>query len=149
MIIEIFKKSTVYTLAIAFAFTSLVPLLEPQNVLAQSTVSDTVQVTLTVDTGISITSPADVTMAPNIGITSNGSIGGTTWNVKTNDPDGYILSVRASTTPALRNGVISSFIDYTPTTPGTPETWNTPTNSIEFGYSAFGTNVSTASWGTG
>ncbi len=146
--IKIIKKSAVYTLGIGIVAGSLFPVFEPEYLRAQ-TASDTVQVSLTVDAGISITSPADVTMSPNISVSANSSIGSSVWNIKTNDPDGYTLTVRSSTTPALKQGAIASFADYTPGTPGTPETWNTPSSSVEFGYSAYGTHVNTGTWGTG
>lgn len=149
MNLDILKKSAAYTAYAGIVLSSLFPFIEPNLAIAQTSATDTVQVTLTVDTGISITSPADVTMSPNLGISANSSIGSNTWNVKTNDPDGYTLTVRSSTTPAMRQGSVASFADYTPTTPGTPETWNTPASSVEFGYSAYGTHVNTSTWGTG
>lgn len=109
--------------------------LEPSTVDA---VSDEIIVNLTVESGISITSPADVTMS-NMGTAVNVSTGWAIWNVKTNDPDGYTLGVKASTSPAMRNG-ISSFADYTEATPATPETWSV-TNAVEFGFSGLGTDV--------
>lgn len=108
---------------------------EPNTV---SAVSDEVIVNLTVQSGISITSPADVTMS-NMGTAVNVSTGWAIWNVKTNDPDGYTLAVKATTTPAMRNGV-SSFVDYTESTPGTPQTWSV-SNAVEFGFSGLGSDV--------
>ena len=108
---------------------------EPQVVGA---VSDEVIVNLTVESGISITSPADVTMS-NMGTAVNTSTGWAIWNVKTNDPDGYTLAVKATTSPAMRNGV-SSFADYTEATPATPDTWSV-SSAVEFGFSGLGTDV--------
>ncbi len=112
-----------------------------------ASVNDSVIVTLTVGSGITITTPADVTMAPNIGIAASGSIGSAVWNVKTNRATGYSLAVKASASPALVSGA-NSFADYTETVNGTPELWSVPSGSKEFGYSAYGTDVSTATWGT-
>ncbi len=115
-----------------------------------SAVDDDVLVNLTVDSGISITSPADVTMS-NLGTAVNTSTGSAVWNVKTNDPDGYTLSVKASTAPALVSGS-NSFLDYTETTPGTPETWSPDAGTIQFGFSGIGLdvkNVNTDQYGVG
>lgn len=109
-------------------------------------VTDNVVVTLTVDSGISISDGAAVTMAPNISITANGSIGSSSWTVITNDVDGYNLVVGASTTPALVSGV-NSFANYTEAVAGTPEAWVVASGAKEFGYSAYGTDTSTVTWG--
>lgn len=104
-----------------------------------SAVDDTILVNLTVDSGISITSPADVTMS-NLGTAVNNSTGSAVWNVKTNDPDGYSLSVKASTAPALVSGG-NSFADYTEAVAGTPDTWSVGSGSYEFGFSGIGDDV--------
>lgn len=119
---------------------------EPTMAIA-ATATDSVVVTLTVNSGITITTPADVTMTPSIGIAANGSIGSAVWNVKTNRATGYSLAVKASASPALVSGA-NSFADYTEAVNGTPELWSVPSGSKEFGYSAFGTDTSTTTWGT-
>jgi hypothetical protein len=116
------------------------------TVVTAAAIADDVIVTLVVDSGIAITSPTDVTMAPNIGISANSSIGTAVWNVKTNHATGYSLGVKALTSPALKNGAISQFADYQT---GTPTVWAPTASSYQFGYSAFGTTVSTTTWGTG
>ena len=121
--------------------------IEPRVAVA-ATATDNVIVTLTVDSGISITTPSDVTMAPNISMSANGSIGSATWNVKTNHATGYTLAVKASASPALVSGS-NSFADYTEAVNATPDVWSVPSGSKEFGYSAFGTDTSTTTWGTG
>src|SRR5680860_387078 len=77
--------------------------LEPTVTIAASA-TDNVIVTLNVDAGISITDGANALMAPNIGLTSNKSVGSSSWNVKTSSATGYTLAVKASTSPALKNG---------------------------------------------
>lgn len=114
----------------------MVTMFEP--VVTQA-VDDVIVVSLTVDSGISITSPADVVMS-NIGTGIDNSTGGATWNVKSNDPDGYTLNVKASTAPAMVSGG-NSFADYTETTPGTPQAWSVDSGTSEFGFSGFGTDV--------
>ncbi len=148
MILKTLNKTVAYSLCAGVIMSSVFAGLEPSYLGAQSA-SDTVVVSLTVDSGITITSPADTTLAPNLGVAANSAIGSTTWNVKTNDPDGYGLTVRASTTPALRTAGGIGIANYTPAVPGTPDTWDVPGGVVEFGYSAYGTDVSTATWGTG
>ncbi len=123
------------TFLIALVLVMGIPFFEPVTV---SAVDDTILVNLTVDSGIAISTPADVTMS-NIGLAVNSSTGGTSWNVISNDPDGYTLEVRASTSPAMQSGT-DSFDDYTEGTPGTPDAWSV-TSAYEFGFSGFGTDI--------
>ncbi len=115
-----------------------------------ATAPDNVIVSLVVDAGLTITSPVDVSMSPNISMSANGSIGSTAWTVRTNSPTGYTLALKASASPALVSGA-NSFADYTEAVNGTPEVWSVPSGSKEFGFSAYGTDVAggTAVWGTG
>lgn len=108
---------------------------------------DQILVTLTVDSGISITSPADCALTPNISVSSNSAICGSTWNVKTNHATGYTLAIKAQASPALVSGG-NSFADYTPAVAATPELWSVGSGAKEFGYSVYGTDSSTATWGT-
>lgn len=110
-------------------------------------VTDDILVTLTVTSGITITSPADCALTPNISVSANSAICSSTWNVKTNSGTGYTLAVKAQASPALVSGG-NSFADYTPAVAATPEIWSVPSGSKEFGYSVFGTDSSTATWGT-
>lgn len=120
--------------------------LEP-NLVDAATATDSVVVTLQVDTGITITSPADTTMSTALGAAVNTAIATTTWNVKTNNVLGYTLTVAASTNPAMRVSGSQYVNDFATTT--TPELWSTiPTGRAEFGYSAFGTDVNTSTYGT-
>ncbi|MEI6281053.1 MAG: hypothetical protein WCP17_03595 [bacterium] len=119
-----------------------------KTVFAQtSPATDGVLVSLDVTSGITISNGADVTMAPNMGITSDSSIGTSSWLVKTNSLGGYTLAVKASTTPALKSG-INSFADYTEASTGVPESWSIAGGDKEFGYSAYGTDTNGATWGT-
>ena len=112
--------------------------LEPASVGA-ATDTDSIIVNLTVDDGISITSPADVTMST-MGISANSSTGWAVWNVKTNAPLGYELAVKASAAPAMVSGS-NSFDDYTEASAGTPDAWSVDSGKFEFGFSALGTDV--------
>ncbi|HEU0085348.1 MAG TPA: hypothetical protein VFQ59_00080 [Candidatus Paceibacterota bacterium] len=118
--------------------------LEPAAVGA---VTDEVVVTLVVDAGITISDGGNVTMAPNLGLISNSSIGSSLWTVVTNDTDGYTLAVKASASPALVSAT-SSIADYTETVNGTPEAWSIASGAKEFGFSAHGTDTDTVAWGT-
>jgi hypothetical protein len=120
--------------------------MEPGLVVAQSA-SDSVSVSLTVDSGITIDAPGDVTMDPTLGISSNSSTGSVSWTVVTNDPDGYTLGVAAAQANALHSST-DAFTDYTEATDGTPETWSVA-NAYEFGFSAFGGDVADSTWGAG
>lgn len=122
------------------------PLLEGQSVRA-ATASDTVLVTLNVDAGISITSPSDVSMSQNLGVSADTAVGTAVWNVKTNNAAGYTFAVKATTSPALVSGS-NSVADYTPAVAATPETWTVSSGAAEFGFSAFGSHISTGTWGT-
>lgn len=121
-------------------------ILSPSLLLAQSDTDDVI-VNLTVDSEITISSPADVTMLPNIAVANDAATGEVTWAVVTNDTDGYTLTVESATTPAMQSGG-DAFDDYTETTPGTPEPWSV-TGAYEFGFSAFGDDVPTGTYGTG
>jgi hypothetical protein len=129
-------KSFIKIIALTLVVVISVSVFEPAKINA---VEDTILVNLEVDSGISITSPPDVTMS-NLGTSVNTSTGSAVWNVKTNDADGYNLSVRATATPALVSGT-NSFLDYTEATPGTPDTWSIDASTIQFGFSGIGTDV--------
>lgn len=129
------KQISLGTLALAVVFIGFVSL-EPSST---SAVTDDVVVNLTVTSGISITSPADVTMSP-LSVTTNTSTGHAIWNVKTNDTDGYTLAVKASASPAMVSGG-DSFADYTEAVAGTPDAWSVNASTYEFGFSALGSDV--------
>ncbi|MEK7585877.1 MAG: hypothetical protein AAB477_01425 [Patescibacteria group bacterium] len=111
-------------------------------------ITDDILVTLTVTSGITITSPADCALSPAITVSVNSAICSSTWNVKTNNATGYSLSFNAQASPSLVSGG-NSFADYTTAVAETPETWDVPSGNKEFGYSAFGTDTPTGTWGTG
>jgi len=120
--------------------------LEPSVVIA-NTATDNVIVTLNVTSGLTLSNGADTTMTPNIGITSDKSIGSSSWIANTNSATGYSLAVKASTTPALISAT-DNFANYTEGTPGTPDLWGGVAGGTkEFGYSAYGTDVTSGTWG--
>jgi len=91
---------------------------------------------------IAISSPADVTMTPAIGGVSGGTgNGSTSWTVITDNPAGYTLSIKASTSPAMQSGA-NSFADYTPATAGTPDySWSVASADSEFGFNPEGADI--------
>ncbi len=108
---------------------------------------DSVVVTLTVTSGISITSPADNPLSTNLGVSQSVAVGTTTWNVKTNDGSGYTLGLAASTNPAMQFSPTVTVDDYSTTT--MPSAWSVGANAAKFGFTVFGTDVTTGTWGTG
>jgi hypothetical protein len=116
----------------------------PQSAFA-SVATSSVVVTLNVTAGISISAPGNVTMSTPITVSQNSSIGTTTWTVITNDSNGYTLGVNSTSTPAMQSGA-NTIADYQT---GAPNIWAATSTGGYFGYSAFGTDVSTGTWGTG
>lgn len=144
------SKNIFKTLSLSLVLTLIFPLLyqffDAEKVVA-ATASDTVVITLNVTAGISISSPPDTPMSQAIGVSADVATASSTWNVKTNSVGGYVLSVQASTNPAMQNAS-STIPDYTPAVTDTPETWSVSSGTYEFGYSAFGPRVPTGTWGT-
>jgi hypothetical protein len=90
--------------------------------------------------------PADVSMNGQIAGLSGGYATGTTRiTVRTNDPQGYNMTLYFSSTTAMKlNSASSTIANYTPSTPGTPDfTWvdNTAGQSAEFGYTVMGSTT--------
>ncbi len=108
--------------------------------------TDNVVITLNVTSGITITSPVDSTLSTTIGVSQNTAIGTTTWNVKTNNALGYTLQVNSTSTPAMQASGGLTITDYQT---GAPNTWTATSSNAYFGYSAFGTDTPTGTWGTG
>ena len=63
-----------------------------------------------------------------------------TFNVTTNDPDGYTVTIQFSTTTAMQGDGLNSDIDnYTPASAGVPdEDFSVPAGDAEFGYHVLG-----------
>ncbi len=167
--INLNKKIIISFFVIIFFAIQFYPIIE--NVSAQtSPQTDNVLVTLDVTTGITISNGADVIMSPDLGISANSSIGNSSWIVRTNSVNGYQLSVKANTAPALKSAT-NSFADYPEATgtcsdplqttkatceavpaiwTPTPETWNVPASTYAFGYSAYGADTTPiGKWGSG
>ena len=118
-------------------------LVEPATSTAQSTASTSFTASLTVDEEISVTDGGDISMSPNLGLGSDTSTGNTTLTVETNADAGYTLAVQAGNDPALQgDGGQDNFADYSPSTTNTPDAWSVDSSSKEFGYAAYGDDVS-------
>ncbi|MDQ3018322.1 MAG: hypothetical protein M3Q64_00405 [bacterium] len=90
---------------------------------------------------MSISAVSDIAMNPSIGGVSGGTGNGSmSWNVITDNPGGYSLSVKANTTPALRSDG-GSFADYTPFDSNPDYTWGVNSADSEFGFSPEGTDI--------
>ncbi len=110
--------------------------LEPMKVIAAEDTDDII-VNQSVTSGITISSPADITLTA-LSVTQNTAVGDTTWTVITNNQAGYTLTVKASAAPALvDSGTSEFFTDYTSTG---KEAWAV-SNAYEFGWSAYGDSV--------
>ncbi|MDZ7612137.1 MAG: hypothetical protein U5L10_05215 [Candidatus Moranbacteria bacterium] len=111
--------------------------MERYQVLVAGTETDSVEVTVTVSGVISISSPADVSLSPDIPGTGSAD-GSATWKVETNNSSGWKLEVNADASPAMTDGSGNSFADYTESTAGVPENWSVDSADSEFGFSASG-----------
>lgn len=118
------------------------------SVIAQTSDTDSVVVTLDVTAGIAINSPSDVSMSRPLSVTNMTAIGTSTWNVVTNNAAGYNLTVKADTSPAMQQtvGTTTTIADYNT---GIPTLWSVSAGTAKFGFSAFGPDTSDATWGTG
>jgi len=134
---QTFKQILSLTLILNILIFTGYSIFEPQSVEA---VEDQIQIFQSVTAEISITSPSDVTMSPAIpGMTGSGgtpSTGQATWTVITNNKEGFTMTFKASTSPALRGNTTNDyFADYTPSNPSVPDyNWSIAANAAEFGY---------------
>ena len=94
------------------------------------------------ETYLAITSPADVTMSPDIGGVSGGiGEGQAAWTVTTDSSGGYSLDIKASSAPAMQSGA-NSFADYTLAVSGTPDyAWSVAVADSEFGFTPEGNDI--------
>ena len=126
---------------ILIVFQVVFSLVEKNAGLVAGEATDSIIVTVAVVPSISIDSPSNVDLSPDIEETGS-AIGSATWNVKSNNINGWKLEVNASAAPAMRDGG-NSFADYTETVAGTPETWSVNAADSEFGFNASGTYAET------
>lgn len=110
--------------------------MEEFQILTAGTADDSITVSVSVLEAISISSPADVSMSPDIAGTGS-SDGSADWTVTTNWSNGWKLDVEASTAPAMQSAA-DSFADYTEAVAGVPESWSVTSTDSEFGFSVSG-----------
>lgn len=117
--------------------------LEPQ-VINAATATTTTSVTLTVTEEISLSASTSIALSPNITMTQQSSVGFGTWTVKTNSQAGYTLEFTTIQANALQSAQSEYFTDVSTTT---PTTWSVGASEYLWGYSAYGTDVATSTWG--
>jgi hypothetical protein len=89
---------------------------------------------------ISISSPQDLTMT-NMGGVSGGSSEGTlSWVVTTDNTAGYSMTIKSTTTPALKSA-LDSLSDYSTAGADPDYNFNNPATDSSFGFSPEGTEV--------
>lgn len=97
------------------------------------------------ESGISVSAPASIAMSPDI-VGKAGGGGTRTANgsgiikVITDDPAGYLMYVKAATTPALASGE-NSFADYVEAA-----TWEVSSANSSFGFNVSGLHAVSANW---
>ena len=84
---------------------------------------------------ISISAPSDVSLSSISGLAGGTSKGTASWTVTTDNSSGYVLTIEATSTPALRAPSGASFVDYVPAT-GVPDfVFTVGAASSTFGFS--------------
>lgn len=93
------------------------------------------------ETAISIVPPSNVTLSPAIGGLSGGTSNGqTSFTVTTDDPAGYMVTIVASTSPALTSGS-DSFADYQPAGAAPDFTFTNAATASTFGFTPEGADI--------
>jgi len=92
------------------------------------------------ETSISISSPSDLNLPSIGGVSSSSSEGILSWNVITDSPAGYSMTISASTTPALKSS-LDSVSDYAPAGANPDFNFTNPSTDSSFGFSPEGTEV--------
>jgi hypothetical protein len=138
------KGSSLSLLVVSLLSLNILAYFGPSTVFA-TPATDSVKVTLNVDAGIAIDSPLDVDMSRHLSMSADTAVGSSTWTVTTNNVTGYNLTVKANTAPAMQQSATTSVADYQTSS---PNTWSVSAGSAAFGFSAFGTNVNTSTWGS-
>jgi hypothetical protein len=92
------------------------------------------------ETSISISSPTDLVMQSMAGLSGGSSEGAMSWTVMTDDPAGYSMSIRSTTSPALQSAN-DSLSDYTPSSADPDFNFSIATTESAFGFSPEGTEV--------
>lgn len=123
---------------------SFIYIVNSKDVIAQGS-SDSVVITLNVTAGIAISSPDDVTMSRNLSLANMTATASSTWRVITNNITGYSLTLKSETSPAMRQNATTTISDYASIS---PTLWNVIPGTAQFGFSAYGEDVNTTTWGS-
>lgn len=92
-------------------------------------------------TYLAISTGSDVTMSPAIaGVSGGTGNGSTSWTVTTDNPAGYSLSIKASTSPALQSAG-GSFADYTTSGAAPDFSWTVAAADSEYGFTPEGVDI--------
>lgn len=94
------------------------------------------------DSSISISAPADLSLAGLQTTTKGQSSGSVAWTVTTDNPGGYTLAIKSATNPALRASG-GNFDDYTPSGAVPDYTWSISSTASEFGFSVTSADAAT------
>jgi hypothetical protein len=90
---------------------------------------------------LAATASANVTMSPTIGgLTGGVANGSTNTTVTTDNPAGYTITIKASSSPALVSGA-NSIQDYAPAGSDPDYAFSVSSNTSEFGYTPEGTDI--------
>ncbi len=92
---------------------------------------------------LTLTAPDAVTLLPAISGLSGGTASGTSAvHVITNNNAGYVLQIKASSSPAMQHTIGAyNFVDYTLPSAVPEFTWDIPATSSEFGFSPEGDDI--------
>ncbi len=91
---------------------------------------------------ISLSSPSDISLSEISSSDGGSSSGSGTWTVVTTNGDGYELTVRSGTEPALKSNN-SQFSDYAPSGSAPDFSWLTDLDGAIFGFTAEGNDIAT------
>ena len=128
------KKIISLSLIVFLVLITCFMFLEPSSV---QSAEDSVNVSLTVTSEITISSPADVDMGSMTGVSNDTATGECTWTVRTNDSAGFSMTLKESDSAPAMVGQSQgdSFADYTEDSAGIPDfDWSIADSSSEFGF---------------
>lgn len=89
---------------------------------------------------ISISSESDEALSSVSGLSGGTGVGSSTWTVITDNPAGYEMNIRSTTSPALQSGPYS-FDDYSPSGVDPDYNFTISTTESAFGFSPEGQDI--------
>jgi hypothetical protein len=89
---------------------------------------------------LSLSVPGSITLSPNIPDTGGAATGQGTWTVITDNPGGYVMSIKAAGSPALSSGA-NNFLNYTPSGANPDFAFSILANTSEFGFTPEGAHI--------